>query len=35
MPIFLYHGESDGVIKHNVAKMTYDDMKEKGGFGNM
>ena len=25
-PIFLYHGESDGVISQKIAKLTYDDL---------
>jgi phospholipase/carboxylesterase len=26
IPIFLYHGESDGVISQKIAKLTYDDL---------
>ena len=31
-PIFLYHGESDGVISQKIAKLTYDDLIKEGGF---
>ena len=25
MPVFMYHGESDDMIKHTIAKQTYQE----------
>ena len=30
LPVFLYHGEADDMIKHTIANQTYQELREKG-----